>query len=112
MARRIFSMGCRQTTQMGREPCKTLSAHSTHMAMCPHGTSRALRGSSRHTAHGSVSSGARGWAGGAGAATSVLLLHSPPPEGVMRASGEPGEPNFLRSARLGSDVMGSGQRRR
>ena len=50
-ARSIFSIGWRQTTQIGLGPCSTFSAHSTHMAMCPHGTSNAERGSSRQTAH-------------------------------------------------------------
>eukprot|EP00965_Chrysotila_dentata_P053541 1776656-Pleurochrysis_carterae.AAC.1 len=56
-ARRIFSIGWRQTTQTGRVECRTFSAQSTHMATWPHGTSRAARGSTKQTAHGSVSSG-------------------------------------------------------
>ena len=40
VARRIFSIGCLHTTHIGRGPCSTLSAQSTHIAMWPHGTSR------------------------------------------------------------------------
>ena len=40
---------------MGRGPRSTRIEHSVHMAMWPHGTSNAERGSSRQTAHGSLS---------------------------------------------------------
>lgn len=48
-----FSIGCLHTTHIGRGPRSTRIEHSVHMAMCPHGTSRAERGSSRQTAQSS-----------------------------------------------------------
>ena len=84
------------------------------MAMCPHGTSSALRGSSRQTAHGSRSSAA-----GAGSSADGGLGVLPEADatsgdggGVFSPEGEPGVPNFLRRPRRGSDVIGSGHRKR
>ena len=51
-----FSIGCLHTTHIGLGPRSTRIEHSVHMARCPHGTSKAERGSSRQTAHGSFSS--------------------------------------------------------
>ena len=113
VARSIFSMGSRHTTQIGRLPCITLSAHSTHIAMWPQGTSSADRGSSRQTAHGSVSSGAV-----SGSPLGVPLGFAPAgmsgeAGGVRSVPGhDPIEPFFLRIERLGNDVIGSGQRNR
>ena len=90
------------------------------MAMCPHGTSSAERGSSRQTAHGS------------GGSSSATLSAAIPPAGTAPSSfcsfatgeapsgdmansfsGE-GEPpaDFLRMPRFGSAGIGSGQRSR
>ena len=81
---------------MGRVPCSTFSAHSIHMAMWPHGTSNAHRGSSRQTAHGSASSAvARSGdvepsvlsiSGLGGTSSSELGVRTLAPVGLLRAA--------------------------
>ena len=119
VARSTFSMGCLHTTQMGRGPRSTRIEQSVHMAMWPHGTSKAERGSSKQTAHGSAAS--------ASSASKLSAGGEAAPEGSPDAAagpaGEPtgeeaqlfsGEawPDFLRMPRLGRFLIGSGQRSR
>mmetsp|Transcript_39408 Transcript_39408/g.86642 ORF Transcript_39408/g.86642 Transcript_39408/m.86642 type:complete len:207 (-) Transcript_39408:621-1241(-) len=140
-ARRIFSIGWRQTTQTGRVECRTFSAQSTHMATWPHGTSRAARGSTKQTAHGSVSSGgacsrafsrassraiSRAISRGCSRAISRATSRASPPEMASPSlSAEPAgiseQPAgllrsevlaFLRSPRRPTDLIGSGHRSR
>lgn len=135
-ARNTFSIALRQTTQTAWLECNTLYAHSSQVAMCPHGTSSAERGASKQTAHGSRSSGGGGrWAVGA---AQPQLFEEPPgcssPGGLLSAEpagnscslfsscGEEGdngdeEPSFLRNPdeleRRNNDAcIGFGQRSR